>query len=219
MGIVRRVAYRSARHMGERREVLRLIRSHRLLDAIELDGMPLHDLVRAFHADADHHDVQLCERRPSVRRPLPPPVPAATFVTALVGTGIELDDEALAPHVAESVDFTGEGLDDRNGATSEQLRMMIEAGTTGRFLNVKILGGDGTGSREALIRGLLWAAGRKANLIVVNAFTDHDDRHLAGIAAAVGARTTILAAPAPRGHGSGFPLAVSRNVMLAAPYG
>jgi tetratricopeptide (TPR) repeat protein len=83
---------------------------------------------------------------------------------------VDLTHPWIAATLVDSVDLTGQGETDRNGhgtwVTLEFLRFCpLPVG----LLNVKALGDNGTGSEDALARGIRWAARNGATVINVSA--------------------------------------------------
>lgn len=81
---------------------------------------------------------------------------------AVLDTGYMTEHPLLLDSVEEAVDFTGEGIEDRNGHGT--VCALLALGTTSRIpvyhklrlLIVKVAGEDGKGSSENLIKGLRW---------------------------------------------------------------
>ena len=81
---------------------------------------------------------------------------------AVLDTGYMTEHPLLQDSVEETVDFTGEGVEDQNGHGSVcalltlRLTSRIPAKFRLRLLIVKVAGKDGRGSPENLIKGLQW---------------------------------------------------------------
>ena len=91
-------------------------------------------------------------------------------LVAVVDTGMDLTHPWIAATLVESIDFTGQGEADRNGhGTWVTLQFLHLHPMPVGVLNVKALEDDGTGSVNALARGIRWAARRGATTINVSA--------------------------------------------------
>ncbi len=89
---------------------------------------------------------------------------------AIVDTGLDPAHPWIAATLAGSVDLTGQGEQDRNGhGTWVALLLLWDVPMPVSLLNVKALGDDGSGSLDALARGIRWAARQGADAIVVSA--------------------------------------------------
>ena len=89
---------------------------------------------------------------------------------AVVDTGMDLTHPWIAATLVDSIDFTGQGEADRNGhGTWVTLQFLHLSPMPVGVLNVKALGDDGTGSVNALARGIRWATRRGATTINVSA--------------------------------------------------
>jgi tetratricopeptide (TPR) repeat protein len=92
------------------------------------------------------------------------------YQAAIVDTGLDTSHPWIAATLAGSVDLTGQGEQDRNGhGTWVAVLFLWAAPMPASVLNVKALGDDGTGTPDALARGIRWAARRSAGAIVVSA--------------------------------------------------
>jgi TPR repeat protein len=89
---------------------------------------------------------------------------------AVVDTGMDLAHPWIAATLVESVDLTGQGEADRNGhGTWVALEFLRYCPMPVGLLNVKALGDNGTGTPDALARGIRWAARQGATAINVSA--------------------------------------------------
>jgi tetratricopeptide (TPR) repeat protein len=84
------------------------------------------------------------------------PVPESCAV-AIVDSGFIMDHPLLQGCVDmdNSVDFIGEGLEDRNGHGTFVALRATQGGKL-RLLNVKMIGGDGSGSERSFLKALEW---------------------------------------------------------------
>ena len=99
-----------------------------------------------------------------------PPAGHTSPLFAVVDTGLDLTHPWIAATLAESIDFTGQGEADRNGhGTWVTLEFLHLSPMPVGVLNVKALKDDGTGSVNALARGIRWATQRGATVINVSA--------------------------------------------------
>ena len=76
-------------------------------------------------------------------------------VVAVLDTGLLYGHPGLEGRVLDEVDFTGEGAEDLNGHGSV-VALLFLANPATAVLNVKIVNGEGVGSRAALVDGLDW---------------------------------------------------------------
>lgn len=84
---------------------------------------------------------------------------------AIIDTGMALNHPWIKRSIKDSVDFTGEGVEDQNGhGTMVTLLLLMTAPDAGLF-NVKVMDSEGLGSEENLIEGIKWSAGKGANVI------------------------------------------------------
>lgn len=98
------------------------------------------------------------------------PAGQASPLYAVVDTGMDLTHPWIAATLVESVDFTGQGEADRNGhGTWVTVEFLHVSPMPVGLLNVKALGDDGTGTPDALARGIQWATRRGATVINVSA--------------------------------------------------
>lgn len=89
---------------------------------------------------------------------------------AVVDTGLDPSHPWIAATLVESVDLTGQGEADRNGhGTWVALELLRFIPLPAGLLSVKALGDDGTGSLDALARGIQWAVLHGATGINVSA--------------------------------------------------
>jgi TPR repeat protein len=89
---------------------------------------------------------------------------------AIVDTGLDSSHPWIAQTLIDSVDLTGQGEEDRNGhGTWVAIRAVWDHPMPVGLLNVKAVGDDGTGTVDALARGIRWAARRGATVINVSA--------------------------------------------------
>jgi hypothetical protein len=91
-------------------------------------------------------------------------------LVAIVDTGLDLSHPWITRTLVDSVDLTGQGEEDRNGhGTWVALTGLAVYPMPIGLLNVKALGDDGTGTVDALARGIRWAARHGATYINVSA--------------------------------------------------
>lgn len=89
---------------------------------------------------------------------------------AVVDTGLDPTHPWIAATLVESVDLTGQGEADRNGhGTWVALEFLRSCSMPVGLLSVKALGDDGTGTPDALARGIRWATRQGATAIMVSA--------------------------------------------------
>lgn len=84
---------------------------------------------------------------------------------AILDTGMLSKHPWLQPRIVGSVDFTGEGTEDRNGHGTVVALIASLAAPGAGLLNVKVLGHDKNGFEEDLIAGLRWAAEHEARVV------------------------------------------------------
>lgn len=94
---------------------------------------------------------------------------------AVLDTGIDKTHEAFAGRTIEEEDFTGEGNGDMEGHGTHCAGTIFGADVSGVRIGVargirkaligKVLDKNGSGSTEGIVRGILWAAQRGANVI------------------------------------------------------
>ena len=103
---------------------------------------------------------------------------------AILDTGIDPDHPDLAGAVAASRDFTGEGIEDRNGhgthcagivGARENGRGFMGVAPRCRLLIGKVLRGDGGGRLDWLARGIDWAVGEGADIISMSLGAPRND--------------------------------------------
>lgn len=156
----------------------------------------------------------------------PRAAPEAATKIAVMGTGLMLDHPCLVNHIADAVDFTGEGPQDFNGSSTMQALYLLnkdrqtaqQAGHTPTpysLLGVKVLNKDGRGSIQNLIAGLLWARAAGAWMIMTHLQTNHKDWHLLGIIRQVSRHVIIVTTAPGKGEGTVFPAMVSDQVVIA----
>jgi subtilase family protein len=94
-----------------------------------------------------------------------------TPLVAIVDTGLDSSHPWIARTLVDSVDLTGQGEEDRNGHGTKValLALWTYPQMPVGLLNVKALGDDGTGTVDALARGIRWAARQGATFINVSA--------------------------------------------------
>jgi subtilisin family serine protease len=102
----------------------------------------------------------------------------AGVTVAVLDTGIDADHEAFEGVDLTQMDFTGEGDGDRNGHGTHcagtvfgrdvgGVRIGVAPGVT-RAVIGKVLNAEGRGSTEQITKGMLWAAGQRANVVSVS---------------------------------------------------
>jgi hypothetical protein len=74
---------------------------------------------------------------------------------AVVDTGLLSDHPLINGHVEQEADFTGEGLEDRNGHGTA-VAISIVSRDIPRYANIKVIKANGRGSPDALLAGLRW---------------------------------------------------------------
>ncbi len=93
---------------------------------------------------------------------------------AILDTGIDLDHPDLAQAIAAKKDFSGDGVEDRDGHGTHCAGIVAARLNGVGFVGVapqaelligKVLGNDGTGSYEWIARGIDWAVSRGADVI------------------------------------------------------
>jgi hypothetical protein len=95
-------------------------------------------------------------------------------ILAIFDTGIMHDHPLLKDCIVESVDFTGEGIEDFNGhGTMSALIAQVLSPFKNRFISVKVVGADGRGSSDDLVKGIHWLIEykRKQNIEVFANFS------------------------------------------------
>jgi TPR repeat protein len=93
-----------------------------------------------------------------------------TPLLAVVDTGLDSSHPWIAKTLVGSVDLTGQGEEDHNGhGTWVALTLLWLYPLPVGLLNVKALGNDGTGTVDALTRGIRRAAGLGATVINISA--------------------------------------------------
>ena len=91
-------------------------------------------------------------------------------LVAIVDTGLDSSHPWVASTLFDSVDLTGQGEQDRNAhGTWVALMFLVGSPMPVGLLNVKALRNDGTGTIDALTRGIRWATRRGATSINVSA--------------------------------------------------
>lgn len=98
---------------------------------------------------------------------LRPPAPTDP-VLAVLDTGILQEHPILAPRLKESMDFTGEGAEDRNGHGTSVAMIAVFTAPNMWLLNVKVQTDDGAPYAEQIGRiaqGVRWAIAGGANII------------------------------------------------------
>jgi hypothetical protein len=80
-------------------------------------------------------------------------------IIAILDTGVLTSHPLMQGCIREVVDFTGEGGEDRNGHgtfVALRARTAMPGVPLGRFLILKVVGADGRGTQDNLIRALGW---------------------------------------------------------------
>lgn len=84
---------------------------------------------------------------------------------AILDTGVLSHHPLLRKRLLDSVDFTGEGPEDRNGHGTVVGLIFINSAPGSSILNVKVLDQDKEGMEEDLIEGMRWAQRRGADVV------------------------------------------------------
>src|SRR2546429_450082 len=87
---------------------------------------------------------------------------------AILDTGLLSNHPWLKRRIVGAVDFTGEGVEDRNGHGTAVALVLLAGTPYVNLLNVKVLYEDADGTEEDLVEGLRWAAKNRATSINVS---------------------------------------------------
>ncbi|MCY3840089.1 MAG: hypothetical protein OXH09_15800 [Gammaproteobacteria bacterium] len=138
-------------------------------------------------------------------------------VTAVLGTGLVGEHPCLAGRIVDSVDITGGGLEDENGATTVLALATVAADTTvGALRNIRVLDGSGYGSVEALIEGFAEIIGSDTAMVLTHLETSFEDSHLRGLVVRAGLKTRIVTAAPSENGGRVFPYSVAGDVVIVS---
>jgi tetratricopeptide (TPR) repeat protein len=106
------------------------------------------------------------------------PEGATAPLFAVVDTGVDASHPWIARTLFDSVDLTGEGAEDRNGhGTWVALIALCGLAMPIGLLSIKALRNDGTGTPDALARGIRIAVRRGAATLNISAGVDQPDCH------------------------------------------
>ena len=86
---------------------------------------------------------------------------------ALIDSGVLRNHPDLAGHVADEVDFTGEGPEDRFGHGTMVALTLLHRALDAEIVSVKAIDGSGRGRVGMLLRAMAWV-GRRADVRIVN---------------------------------------------------
>ena len=93
-------------------------------------------------------------------------IPLQDVTIAVLDTGVLTHHPGLRGRIVGSVDFTGEGPEDRNGhGTTVALLAVGPIKPSPRILNVKVLDRNGRGDEKSIVAGMRWATENGAHLI------------------------------------------------------
>ena len=152
---------------------------------------------------------------------------------AILDTGIDRDHPEFVGAIADTIDFTGEGLEDGNGhgthmagivGARENTETIIGVAKECDLLIAKVLGNDGTGTVGDLQEGILWAMDKKANVILMALTMDDEHRGLHHVAHAAALHGIPCIAPAGnngniQAHNHGFPGSYRSVITVGATEG
>jgi len=106
---------------------------------------------------------------------------------AILDTGIDSDHPDLAGAVVEARDFTGEGIEDRNGHGTHCAGIVaarangvgfIGAAPKCELVVAKVLDGEGRGKLSQVVAGIDWAVESGADILSLSLAAEADDREL-----------------------------------------
>lgn len=89
--------------------------------------------------------------------------------SAIIDTGVLSSHPWIKSRLVESVDFTGTGVEDRNGHGTLVALLMLATAPGTAFYSIKALDDRGQGTQEALIAGIRWAAEKKVRVLNISA--------------------------------------------------
>jgi subtilisin family serine protease len=124
---------------------------------------------------------------------------------AILDTGIDADHPDLEGAVVEARDFTGEGIEDRNGHGTHCAGIVaarangvgfVGAAPECELVVAKVLDGEGRGKLSQLVAGIDWAVEVGADILSLSLAAEADDRelHRAVHAALAAGRIVVCAA-------------------------
>jgi subtilisin family serine protease len=88
---------------------------------------------------------------------------------AIIDTGVLHNHPMIKPCLLGSVDFTGEGQEDRNGHGTMVASIFTRGKPRNKFLNVKALDEEGRGEPDSLIKAIEWSIENGAEQINISA--------------------------------------------------
>ncbi|WP_456430781.1 S8 family peptidase [Thermosulfuriphilus sp.] len=92
----------------------------------------------------------------------------AGIKVAVLDTGLLIDHPWIRATLEDSVDFTGEGIDDLNGHGTIVALLLLAVAPRSRLFNVKVVRATGRGKEENLIKGIRWAVNRRIQTINIS---------------------------------------------------
>lgn len=84
---------------------------------------------------------------------------------AIIDTGLMLNHPWIKRSMGDSVDFTGEGMEDLNGHGTMVALIVLMDAPDAKVFNVKVMDSEGRGSEEKLIKGIQWAVKKGVHVI------------------------------------------------------
>ena len=138
-------------------------------------------------------------------------------VTAMLGTGLTTKHPCLARRIVDSVDLTGRGFEDENGATTGQAMGLVAAdGGFGALRNIRVLDDFGYGSVEGLIKGFAEIVVSEPAMAMTHLQTDFVDDHLTGLVWRASLKTVIITNAPLEDSGRVFPYSVAGRVIIVS---
>jgi subtilisin family serine protease len=92
---------------------------------------------------------------------------------AIIDTGMMLNHPWIKRSLIQSKDFSGEGIEDKNGHGTMVTLLALLVAPDANIINIKAMDASGNGTEEDLIKGINWAAEQKVDSINISAGIDH----------------------------------------------
>lgn len=149
---------------------------------------------------------------------------------AILDTGIDTDHPDLQGAVVEARDFTGEGIEDRNGHGTHCAGIVaarangvgfVGAAPKCELVIAKVLDGDGRGTLAQVVAGIDWAVSVGADILSLSLAAERDDRELhRAVHAALAAGKVVICAAGNAGallaNSIGYPGRYGSVITVAA---
>ncbi|MFD9903276.1 tetratricopeptide repeat protein [Streptomyces sp. NPDC059063] len=148
------------------------------------------------------------------------------ILVAVLGSGLDPRDPAVAPYLVGTADFAHEAPDDDKGTGTDgsadstaYARALLDSvpggGPHPRLLSVRVLGPGGNGAVSWLVQGLVWARHQGARVVLAPVETNVFDQHLIGTVQRLAAHGVVVVVDRPpAGRGTVFPGQVAEHVVI-----